>query len=80
MSEVVERYVFDGRVEHRHPILPREPCCHENVRALGVDPNEDNSLLDLLGYHNGRRVRVTVEFLTESRPTPQPPRSGSSEG
>jgi hypothetical protein len=73
MSEVIERYVFDGRVEHRHPIF-REPCCHENVRALGADPDEDNSLLDLLGYHRDRRVRVTVEFLTEDPDRPAPER------
>jgi hypothetical protein len=63
MPEVIERYVFDGRVEHRHPL--GGPCCHENVRALGADPQDDNSLLDLLQYHRQRRVRVTVEFLTE---------------
>jgi hypothetical protein len=63
MPEVIERYVFDGRVVHRHPIF--SGCCHENVEAIGAEEDDDNTLLDLLGHNRQRRVRVTVEFLTE---------------
>lgn len=65
-DDVIERVVIDGRVEHRHPLFGS--CCHENVRPINPDdpePDTDNTLLDLLSYHPGRRVRVTVEFLVE---------------
>jgi hypothetical protein len=46
----------EGRIELNHLGLP-------NVVPPG--PREDNTLLDLLSYHVGARVRVTVEFLFE---------------